>query len=546
MRKLYALLLAAFALVLTDVSAQTILYSEDFDSGGGSFEMNATDLGSTNGGANLWILNQSYFGGVFTPNCLGNPTVPVPILNTPDEPAGISGSPQSSYMHITSLDGLINGIDNCHFIAANGTCPGTESYFAKMNTGTSTIGLTGVTFSFWWLCNGFPGSSFGEVFYSTNSGASWSLVPGGPSEFSGQSNWTQTTITNAAFDNQANLMFAFRFSTNSSFNSTSDIAFAVDDVQITATPTTGNTITTDNILAGPYCPGQAVSVPFTATGTFNVGNTFTAQLSNSAGSFVSPVVIGTFSGTTSGVINANIPLGTAAGSNYQIRVVASSPNTTGTPSVVTITVGGAPTASISNSSSSTVCSGGTANLIFQGSSGTIQWSSSTNNVTFTPIVGATSATYTTLPLTQTTYFQATVTSSCGSTTSTSWTVTLSNQVTIPLTYSPNTLNLCNGNINVSVNGSFTGLTWSNGQTGTSTIGVTTPMTISVTGQTTTGCPAASAPLTFILTTPPAITVTPVSPVTLCGPSATLTASAGFAVYNWSNGQTGSTTSVTSA
>lgn len=544
MRKLYALLLAAFALVLTDVSAQTILYSEDFNSGGGGFTLNTPDLGG-GGASNTWIVNSSYFGGGFNIDCSGIP-FPATILDTPNEPAGITNSPQSGYLHITSFAGLMNGVDNCHFMAADGFCNFTETMFSRMTSSISTTGQTGVTVNFWWLCDALPGSSYGEVYYSTDNGASWNPIPGGLTEYSGQASWTQASITSAALDNQPSIMLGFRFVTTEILATANDPAFAIDDVQITATPTTGNSITTDNILAGPYCPGQAVSVPFTATGTFNAGNTFTAQLSNSAGSFVTPVVIGTLSGTSSGVINANIPLGTAAGSNYQIRVVANSPSTTGTASVVTITVGGAPTASISNASSSTVCSGGTANLIFQGSSGTIQWSSSTNNVSFTPIVGATSATYTTLPLTQTTYFQATVTSSCGATTSSSWTVTLTNQVVIPLTYSPNTLNLCNGNINVSVNGSFTGLTWSNGQTGTSTIGVTTPMTISVTGQTATGCPAASAPLTFILTTPPALTVTPVSPVTLCGPSATLTASPGFATYSWSNGQTGSTTSVTSA
>ncbi len=542
MRNIYTLLFAFCSIFILEVSAQTVLFTEDFNSGGGSFQLNTSDLGGTST-SNLWVVNSSYNGGSFEIDC-GGITLPVDLVNSPTQPAGIVGSPQSGYMHITSIGGMMNGVDNCHFIAADGFCNFSENYFSRMSISISTIGQTGVSLSFWWLCAGLQGNSFGEVYYSTNGGTSWLPVPGGVGEYSNQGNWTQETVTSAAFDNQASLIFGFRFNTLESFDPASDPSFGIDDIIVTSNSASTNSITTDNILLGPYCPGQAISVPFTANGTFNAGNTFTAQLSNSAGSFVSPVVIGTLSGTTSGVINANIPLGTAIGSNYQIRVVANSPNTTGTPSIITIEVAGAPTAAISNASSSSVCSGGSASLIYQGSSGSIQWLSSTNNINFSPIAGATSATYTTGPLTQTTYYQATVTSSCGSSTSTSWTVTLSNSVLIPLTYSPNTLNLCNGPILVSVVGTFSNLNWSNGQPGTTAIQVTTPTVLTVTGIAAGGCSAASDPLTFIQTTPPAISVTPASPVTLCGSSASLTASNGFVSYSWSNGQSGATTSVT--
>jgi len=543
MRKLYALLVVVCSIFMLDVSAQTVLFTEDFNSGGSTFQLNTSDLGG-GGMSNTWVINSSYTGGSFTIDCSGIP-LPADIANSPTQPAGINGSPQSGYMHITSIAGLMNGVDNCHFIAAEGFCNFSESYFARMNSSISTTGQTGVTLSFWWLCAGLAGNSYGEVYYSTNSGASWLPLPAGAGEYSEQGNWIQETVTNAAFDNQASLMFGFRFETLESFTAAADPSFGIDDIEITANSASVNSITTDNILLGPYCPGQAISVPFTANGTFNAGNTFTAQLSNSSGSFASPVVIGTLSSTTSGVINANIPLGTAVGANYLIRVVANSPNTTGTPSVITIEVAGAPTSAISNASSTTVCNGGTASLIFQGSPGTIQWSSSTNNTTFTPIAGATSATYTSGPLTQTTYYQVSVTSSCGVTTSNSWTVTLTNAIVIPVSYTPNSLNLCNGPVTLSVTGNYTDLVWSNGQAGTAVISISNPITISVTGTDASGCSGASTPLTFTSIPPPPLTITPNSPVTLCGSSATLTASAGFVSYNWSNGQTGSTVVVNS-
>lgn len=82
-------------------------------------------------------------------------------------------------------------------------------------------------------------------------------------------------------------------------------------------------------IVGTVCVGSPVSVPFSANGYFDVANTFTAQLSNAAGSFTSPVDIGSLSGTESGTIEATIPGGTPSGSGYRIRVVASDPATLG-------------------------------------------------------------------------------------------------------------------------------------------------------------------------------------------------------------------------
>ena len=83
------------------------------------------------------------------------------------------------------------------------------------------------------------------------------------------------------------------------------------------------------VVSNPLCAGATVSVPFTRTGTYSSANVFTAQLSNAAGSFTSPVVIGTLAGTASGTITALIPANTPAGTGYRIRVVSSSPVITG-------------------------------------------------------------------------------------------------------------------------------------------------------------------------------------------------------------------------
>lgn len=99
----------------------------------------------------------------------------------------------------------------------------------------------------------------------------------------------------------------------------------IDDLVAVYNPT----LATGTINAGPHyvsaSAGAAISVPFTATGNYNGGNTFTAQLSNASGSFASPVNIGSTTGTTSGTISATIPAGTASGTGYRVRVVSSNP-----------------------------------------------------------------------------------------------------------------------------------------------------------------------------------------------------------------------------
>lgn len=79
-------------------------------------------------------------------------------------------------------------------------------------------------------------------------------------------------------------------------------------------------------LADEYCADDIVQVNFTAFWNFNAGNIFTAQLSDSNGSFSNPVNIGTLSATTSSYINARIPKNTAYGTKYRIRVIGSNPS----------------------------------------------------------------------------------------------------------------------------------------------------------------------------------------------------------------------------
>lgn len=80
-----------------------------------------------------------------------------------------------------------------------------------------------------------------------------------------------------------------------------------------------------------WCRQTAFSIPFTATGSYNIGNVFTAQLSDANGSFTNPTFLGSVSSTSSGTIQATIPSSVALGQNYQVRVISSNPSITNQP-----------------------------------------------------------------------------------------------------------------------------------------------------------------------------------------------------------------------
>lgn len=101
-------------------------------------------------------------------------------------------------------------------------------------------------------------------------------------------------------------------------------------------------------LASAYvCRNQQLNVPISTEGTFDAGNVFTVQLSDATGSFQNPIVIGSSSASP---VPVQLPLFVPLGSDYRMRVVASSPALTSFPGP-TLTLNDLPTATISGSQS---------------------------------------------------------------------------------------------------------------------------------------------------------------------------------------------------
>lgn len=199
----------------------------------------------------------------------------------------------------------------------------------------------------------------------------------------------------------------------------------LDDVNITALASS-NTIATSAIAGSPFCvtssTGASVSVPFTSVGTFT-GNTYTAQLSNAAGSFAAPTNIGTLvSNANSGTISATIPANTATGTGYLIRVISNGPTVTGTNNGTNLTVNlGAVTIAPTTTQNIAVAANGTL-LTATESAGVIsrQWyyGTASGGPYSTAISGATTTTYTpNFAIANTYYVVCVSTYSCGTATS---------------------------------------------------------------------------------------------------------------------------------
>lgn len=119
----------------------------------------------------------------------------------------------------------------------------------------------------------------------------------------------------------------------------------------------GETIITVGALPDTVCAGASFAIPFTTNLLFGSNNVYTAQLSNSSGSFASPVNIGTLTGADADTILATLPANTALGAGYRIRIVASSPLDTSGASSQSLYVNRVPEQTFSITGKSETCLG---------------------------------------------------------------------------------------------------------------------------------------------------------------------------------------------
>lgn len=282
MKKTTTLLLGTAALLMTTHQlsiAQTTLYSQDFNSGTGTFILNSADMSSTTSGYNTWVVNNSYTGGSATIMCMGFP-FSATVGNTPAQPGGIT-SPGGNYLHILSTDAQSNGITNANYRPSDGVCAFDENYFCKTPV-FSTAGYSGVNLSFWWMCMGST-TAYGELYYSTDGGASWTQSTS-TAQYSSTGSWVSTAVSNPAFDNQASLQFGFRF-VNTTATAGADPAFSIDDINVTGTPLTGISTMSNNATISLFPNPSSETTTLNLTG-FDQNEKVTITVVNELGQTV--------------------------------------------------------------------------------------------------------------------------------------------------------------------------------------------------------------------------------------------------------------------
>ena len=147
--------------------------------------------------------------------------------------------------------------------------------------------------------------------------------------------------------------------------------FAVVADPLLTTITTFNPIKVLPGVAGSYCVGDTIKIPFTVDGSSIIaGNTFNAFLSNADGTFpvTGGVLIGSLLGFTSDTLIGVIPSSTLPGSNYHIRVVSTNSAVTGTANPDSIKIFGLP-ARPTITGDSAICQGETTTLTSSAAAG---------------------------------------------------------------------------------------------------------------------------------------------------------------------------------
>ncbi len=301
-----ALFIFSFCFVSSFVlQAQNILlFSEDFQTGGGTFTLNGAGPG-TNTGTNEWIINSQYAGA---------PTYPDTYPEDSTYSGTISYAPFSEYLHIHDAP---SGITNTNYDPSN-----SSDRFAFMTDGICTRGMDSVHFSFFYLCQGSP-TAYGQVYYSVNNGP-W--IQTGLGQYDNKYKWKYEDITDPAFGNVDDIRFGFRWQ-NTNGPSADSVSFAIDDINIAATfNPAAATITVDSVSPDPVCQGGLLYIYWSLSDTLCDG-TYAIDLSGPTGIFntTNTWVANINNPQMNGIFAILLPTSSGPGTCYKIRIRRTSP-----------------------------------------------------------------------------------------------------------------------------------------------------------------------------------------------------------------------------
>ena len=298
-------LLVLLTLLTQSLCAQDILlFSENFETGGGSFSLNNSGPGS-NSGSNQWVVNNQYTGAG---GC----------ANTPDQTnttgGTIGGAPFSQYLHIQSIS--TPSSNACFDQAA------ASDQFAYISSGFCTFGLDEIRISFFWIGEG-NANSFGSLWFQADGGG-WTQI----GNFNNSSTWQYEDITNPLFSNVGNLQFAFRFQNDGS-GAGGELSFGVDDINVVADLSVADPVEINitSVAPNPVCEGTFLTINYELSEPLCNG-TYLLELSNNGGTFPSGFTswaININYPTTAGSTSILLPNGAVAGDCYTVRLSRTSP-----------------------------------------------------------------------------------------------------------------------------------------------------------------------------------------------------------------------------
>ena len=287
---------------------QAQIFTEYFQSGGGTFTLNGSGPG-TNTGTNEWIVDTNYFAGGIYPNTINEDSTYGGTINN---------APYSGYLHIYDVS---SGYLNDNYNPTNAS-----DRFAYTTNDICTMGLSNVTLTFFYLCQG-SASAYGQAYYSRNGGP-WTAV--GP-QLNNRRKWQYATITSPQFNN-TQLRVGFRWE-NTSAAGGDTTALGIDDVIITAKYDSINNPISGKIInitgTDTVCPGQFVELQYNLSDTL-CDATWNLEMSDGNGSYntisgIWPQYNGPSYGyTTLGYCFIDIPSPLPTGNCYKFRMVRTS------------------------------------------------------------------------------------------------------------------------------------------------------------------------------------------------------------------------------
>jgi len=289
-------------------SQSTLIYSEDFENGPGSFLLNTNEDITTNSGSNKWIINNQYTGQPLYPNTTDQSNTTGGLINF---------APFSNYLHIHDSVALASqNIGNANFNPQNAS-----DRMVRTNS-FCTLGMNNVIYAFYYLYQGNTGTSL-QLYYSANNGP-WTIAPGG--NLNATNTWRYTEVTSPAFYNLTSLRFAYKW-TNTSTALAPTISAGIDAIRLVGTIDPEEfpvDISITSISPNPVCRKNNVLMFFNISAPLCGQGFYQAQLSNQFGSFVNAVNLGIYQVNNTVLNNAfflTIPGNTVPGDCYRIRIV---------------------------------------------------------------------------------------------------------------------------------------------------------------------------------------------------------------------------------